>query len=231
MISRTHSIEDFKAKGAGGFNGIPFLGPWANRLDEQAFYANGQRYAFDMQLGNVRGAIPIHGLLTTTNQWQVIEVKADGKTRVGDEPARVLSRTRLWIKQFPFAHTIDMTYRLAGRRAPGDDEDRKPEHRSDAGGDRLPSVFSADRFQARGLDGFGRREVAVAAGAEQSADRRDRANREAVSGSARDSAEGLRSGSRLRRSRARGRWPSGDDAQGKGRRSSTCSSARTIDRS
>ena len=107
------SIEDFKAKGAGGFNGIPFLGPWANRLDEQAFYANGQRYAFDMQLGNVRGAIPIHGLVTTTNQWQVIEVKSDGKS------AWMTSRLEFyknpaWIKQFPFAHTIDMTYRLQG---------------------------------------------------------------------------------------------------------------------
>jgi hypothetical protein len=33
---------------------------WADILDEQAFYANGQRYAFDMQLGNVRGR-PGHG--------------------------------------------------------------------------------------------------------------------------------------------------------------------------
>ncbi len=105
------SIEEFKAKGAGGFNGIPFLGPWANRLDEQAFYANGRKYAFDMQLGNVRGAIPIHGFVTTTNRWQVIEVKAD------QNAAWVTSRLEFytnpdWIRQFPFAHTIDMTYRL-----------------------------------------------------------------------------------------------------------------------
>ena len=40
------------------------MGPWINRLDEQAFYANGKRYAFDMTLGNVRGAIPIHGFMT-----------------------------------------------------------------------------------------------------------------------------------------------------------------------
>ena len=57
------SVEEFKARP--GMSGIPFLGPWANRLDEQAFYANGKRYAFDMELGNVRGAIPIHGFLTT----------------------------------------------------------------------------------------------------------------------------------------------------------------------
>jgi aldose 1-epimerase len=43
-------------KGGTGSIGIPFLAPWADRLDEQAFYANGTRYPFDMDLGNVRGA-------------------------------------------------------------------------------------------------------------------------------------------------------------------------------
>ena len=103
------SVEEFKAKPA--MQGIPFMGPWANRLDEQAFYANGRRYAFDMELGNVRGAIPIHGFLTTNNQWKVVELKADGRS------ARVTSRLEfyrnpMWMKQFPFAHTLDMTYTL-----------------------------------------------------------------------------------------------------------------------
>src|SRR6266853_3757042 len=103
------TVEEFAARPA--MSGVPFLGPWANRLDEQAFYANGKRYAFDMDLGNVRGAIPIHGFLSTNNQWQVVEVKADGKS------AWVTSRLEffkqpLWMKQFPFAHTIEMTHRL-----------------------------------------------------------------------------------------------------------------------
>jgi aldose 1-epimerase len=103
------SLEEFKAKPA--MLGIPFMGPWANRLDEQAFYANGRRYPFDMELGNIRGAIPIHGFLTTNSQWKVVEVKADGQS------ARVTSRLEFfrqpaWMKQFPFAHTIDMTYTL-----------------------------------------------------------------------------------------------------------------------
>lgn len=103
------SVEAFKAKPS--MMGIPFMGPWANRLDEQAFYANGQRYAFDMELGNVRGAIPIHGFLTTNDRWKVVDTKADGSS------ARVTSRLEFfrnpkWMKQFPFAHTIDMTYRL-----------------------------------------------------------------------------------------------------------------------
>ena len=66
------SLEDPRA----GQFGIPFLGPWANRLDEPAFYANGRRYAFDLELGNVRGSIPIHGFLGAS-EWQVVEARAD----------------------------------------------------------------------------------------------------------------------------------------------------------
>ena len=103
------SVEEFKSRPS--LSGIPFMGPWANRLDEQAFYANGKKYAFDMTLGNVRGAIPIHGFLSSTDQWKVVEAKADGKS------AWVTSRLEffkqpMWMKQFPFAHTIEMTHRL-----------------------------------------------------------------------------------------------------------------------
>jgi aldose 1-epimerase len=92
-------------------SGIPFLGPWANRLDEQAFYANGKRHPFDMTLGNVRGEIPIHGFVTTSGDWEVIEAKADTAS------AWVTSRLDFgrhpdWLKQWPFAHTIEMTHRL-----------------------------------------------------------------------------------------------------------------------
>jgi len=55
--------------------------------------------------------MPIHGFLTTNNQWQVVEFKADARS------AWVTSRLDFfrqpkWMKQFPFAHTITMTYRL-----------------------------------------------------------------------------------------------------------------------
>src|SRR5687768_241570 len=102
------SAADYK--GGTGSIGIPFLAPWADRLDEQAFYANGRRYAFDMSLGNVRGANPIHGFLGSA-QWKLIEARADGQS------AWVTSRLEFfrdpsWMKQFPFAHTIEMTHRL-----------------------------------------------------------------------------------------------------------------------
>jgi aldose 1-epimerase len=104
------SVEEYKSRG-GGSIGIPFLGPWADRLDEQAFYANGRRYAFDMSLGNVRGANPIHGFLSSTDQWRVTEVKADAASAWVTSKLEFY-RNPLWMKQFPFAHTVEMTHRL-----------------------------------------------------------------------------------------------------------------------
>lgn len=103
------SLDEFKSHPS--LSGIPFLGPWANRLDEDAFYANGKKYVFNMELGNVRGAIPIHGFLSATNHWEVVEVKAD------HDSAWVVSKLEFYrypdyMAQFPFAHTIEMTHRL-----------------------------------------------------------------------------------------------------------------------
>jgi aldose 1-epimerase len=91
--------------------GIPFLAPWANRLDQQAFFANGKKYNFDMELGNVRGEIPIHGLLASSPHWEVATVTADNRS------ARYTARLRFWrypdlMAQWPFAHEYEMTYRL-----------------------------------------------------------------------------------------------------------------------
>jgi aldose 1-epimerase len=92
--------------------GIPFLAPWADLLDEQAFWANGKKYGFNMDLGNVCGERPIHGLLTDSPYWQVTEVSADYNG------ASVTSRLEFWkvpdlMAQWPFAHEYEMTYRLS----------------------------------------------------------------------------------------------------------------------
>ena len=92
--------------------GVPFLAPWANRLNEQAFWANGKKYTFNMALGNVRGPIPIHGLLLTSDHWEILDVSSDQKS------AHVTSRLQFWkyselMAQWPFAHEYEMTYRLA----------------------------------------------------------------------------------------------------------------------
>jgi aldose 1-epimerase len=110
ILRGPNSIDEFRAKPA-GLPGIPLLAPWANRLDEQGFYANGKKYSFDMELGNVTGAIPIHGFMTRTNQWQVVEAKADGKAAWVSARLETFKQPD-WMKQWPFAHTIDVTYRL-----------------------------------------------------------------------------------------------------------------------
>ena len=103
------SLDEFRQRPS--LSGVPLLAPWANRLDEQAFYANGTKYAFDMALGNVRGARPIHGLLSRASEWQVVDVNADA------DAAWVTSRLEFfrqpdWMAQFPFAHTLEIVHRL-----------------------------------------------------------------------------------------------------------------------
>jgi aldose 1-epimerase len=77
-----------------------------------AFYANGRKYNFDPEVGNVRGPIPIHGFIRNSPTWTLVETKADGKS------AWVTSRLDFyrnpqWMAQFPFAHTITTTYRIS----------------------------------------------------------------------------------------------------------------------
>jgi aldose 1-epimerase len=107
------NIADLKAKPA--LAGVPFLWPWANRIDGDAYWANGKKYLLNPDLGNFRydgNHKPIHGLLAFSPLWQVTKLEADAKS------ARVTSRLEFakhpeLMAQFPFAHTVEMTYRLA----------------------------------------------------------------------------------------------------------------------
>jgi aldose 1-epimerase len=102
-------LAEFREKP--GLNGIPLLAPFANRLDEPAFYANGRKYNFDLELGNVRGPIPIHGFLSAAKDWKLVEAKADARS-AWVTTTLDFYRNPQWMQQFPFAHTITMTYRL-----------------------------------------------------------------------------------------------------------------------
>lgn len=92
--------------------GIPFLAPWANRIDGESYLANGWRYFLNSALGNLRydaNHLPIHGLVLFTDRWRVIRQDA----------AAVTSRLEFWripewMAQFPFAHAIEITHRLHG---------------------------------------------------------------------------------------------------------------------
>lgn len=107
------SLAQWKARP--GLGGVPFLWPWANRLDQDAFRANGRKYLLNPELGNLRrdgNGLPIHGLLAFSDLWRVTALEADSRS------ARVTSRLEFYkypelMAQFPFAHTLEMTYRLA----------------------------------------------------------------------------------------------------------------------
>jgi len=107
------SLAEFKAKPV--FLGIPFLSPWANRLDQDAFWANGRKYVLNPDLNNFRRDQhhnPIHGLVAYADGWKVVS------TGSSQDAAWVTSRLEFWrqpawMAQFPFAHNIEMTYRLA----------------------------------------------------------------------------------------------------------------------
>jgi aldose 1-epimerase len=110
LVRTAATLADFQARP--GFNGMPILAPFANRLDQTAFYANGRKYNFDLELGNVRGPIPSTGYINGSKAWQLVEAKADQRS------AWVTCRldfykSPLYMAQFPFAHTITMTYRVS----------------------------------------------------------------------------------------------------------------------
>lgn len=110
LVRTSSSLEEFQARP--GYNGMPLLAPFANRLDETAFYANGRKYNFDLELGNVRGPIPSTGFVTGSKAWKLVEAKADAQS------AWVTCRLDFYripqfLAQWPFAHTITMTYRVS----------------------------------------------------------------------------------------------------------------------
>src|SRR5262245_47249555 len=109
-----NSVEDFARQPR--LCAVPFLGPWANRIAGDAFWANGKRYAFNNDLGNLRrdaNKNPIHGLLNFSKLWSLVETKAN------EQAAWATSRLEFFrypdlMAQFPFAHIVTMTYRVSG---------------------------------------------------------------------------------------------------------------------
>ena len=110
-ILRLPASDVAQIQKAPGLDGIPFLAPWANRMSEPAFWANGKKYPFNMTLGNIGDPIP-SGLLFTSDLWKLTEMAADSNS------AHVTSKLEYWkypdlMAQWPFAHEYEMTYRLA----------------------------------------------------------------------------------------------------------------------
>jgi galactose mutarotase-like enzyme len=97
------------------FMGIPFLHPWANRLDGFAYRVGHHDVVLDraspLLLLDDNG-LPIHGVLTASRRWTV------GEVAVGDRSARLgafleFDHAEL-LEAFPFRHRIELEIELAG---------------------------------------------------------------------------------------------------------------------
>jgi aldose 1-epimerase len=96
--------------------GIPFLAPYANRIDHDYYYFQGKKYLLNDALGNILRVPPknlaLHGLMVFDPRWEV--AKSGGSDTEG---AFLTSRLEFYkypdlMAQFPFAHVYEITYRL-----------------------------------------------------------------------------------------------------------------------
>ncbi len=96
------------------FCGIPFLAPWANRIDGDTYWVNGKKFLLNPSLGNLRRdphQKPIHGLLNFSAAWTLIAAGADERSAFATSRLDFAKYPEM-MAQFPFAHSITMTYRL-----------------------------------------------------------------------------------------------------------------------
>src|SRR5271167_1128073 len=62
------TLAEWRAHPAMG--GVPLLSPWANRIDGDAYWANGKRYLINPDLPFLRrdaNGLPMHGLVSYTD--------------------------------------------------------------------------------------------------------------------------------------------------------------------
>ena len=109
------SLSTCVEKNAVGW-GIPLLAPFANRIDGDAYYFQGTKYLINDSLRNLgRCALtnyPIHGLLACEARWKVVSTAASESTGAVVTSRLDFSQYPDLMAQFPFAHTIEVEYRL-----------------------------------------------------------------------------------------------------------------------
>jgi aldose 1-epimerase len=114
-----NQVQSLKANGreilwmpaeTGKLGGIPLLAPWANRIDGDAYFANGKRYLINDAAAHIRrdaNGLPIHGLLLFCDGWRVLSQTATSVTSRLE-----FWRQPGWMAQFPFAHAMEITHRI-----------------------------------------------------------------------------------------------------------------------
>ena len=113
-----------------------------------------QRRAVSPQSGlDRRPVAPAHPWISRLCGWLARETSRGPMTTAG---CWVTSRLEVWrrpewMEQFPFAHDLVMTHRLADGRLSIDDDDRESQRLADARRNRVPPVFPPRRRAARQL--------------------------------------------------------------------------------
>jgi aldose 1-epimerase len=121
--SLIHQGEELLWQGAGvaayvrerKFMGIPFLYPWANRLDGFNYRCAGHSVTLDPSSGILKlddNGLPIHGLLTADPHWSVQELTADGDGAPLTASFE-FDRPEL-LAAFPFRHRLELEVTVAG---------------------------------------------------------------------------------------------------------------------
>jgi len=106
LLAQRKGLEEYARSGS--TFGIPFLHPWANRLDGFAYGVGGQEVELDRDSGLLRieeHGLPIHGLAPHGLRWEV-EERGDA-LRAETE----LDRDRL--EGFPYPHRLGVEITLA----------------------------------------------------------------------------------------------------------------------
>lgn len=86
--------------------GIPFLYPFANRLEKVEFILEEKKVFFDSEfIFKDQNGFPIHGILLKTNQWEIIEKQ---KNYIKS----IFEFKNDWLNFFPFEHTIEYSIEL-----------------------------------------------------------------------------------------------------------------------
>jgi aldose 1-epimerase len=121
--SLVHRGEELLWQGAGvaayvdggAFMGVPFLHPWANRLERFGYQAGGHDVELDPDspmLLRDDGGLPIHGVLTASREWTLRDAIADaGGARL--TAVLFFDRPEL-LAAFPFPHIVLMEVAVSG---------------------------------------------------------------------------------------------------------------------
>lgn len=118
VLIEPDSLDGYRDK-HGFCCGIPFLAPFANRIDHDYYFFQNKKYLLNPDLGNLlrdQFGQALHGLLVFESRWKVVKTGASNA-----EGAYVTSRLEFYkypdlMEQFPFACVIDVTYRLKDGR-------------------------------------------------------------------------------------------------------------------